>query len=172
MSTVVPPTPLDRLWDAFRKLVRAELPTLTYLGVYEYAVQKTDGTSAAPSKTVDCVPTDSTIPLPPLTAVPIRMPFGVTPPTGALCSVQFMNGDPTRPMVTGFTDPMTLLVFASGTLPAGRQGDMVAVTLAPATLALLAPQFANGGGPCAYTAAGPPLTLYGLISTGNPRVKQ
>lgn len=182
MSAVVPPTPFDRLLNAFRALVRAELPTLTYLGVYEYAVQATDGTASTPSTTVDCTPTDSTIPLPDLTGVPIRLPYGVTPPLQALCYVEFANGDPTKPMVRGFVDPMTLLVFAGGKLPTGRQGDMTATTIST----LVVTQIALG---LVCTAPGSPPTVnplvfpppptpppvpciaYGLVSTGNPQVK-
>lgn len=175
----IDPSPLDRLWAAFRALVRAELPTLSFLGVYEYSVTDSDGTSSTPAKTVDCTPTDPALKLPSLTKVPIRLPFGVTPPKEALCSVQFMNGDPSRPMVTNFTDPMTLTVFGGGKLPNARQGDMVAVTLysptSPASVAVwtaLAPLFANAGGPCAFVPVpGPPLTVYGIVSSGIPTVK-
>jgi hypothetical protein len=182
MSAVVPPTPLDRLWAAFRALVRAELPSLTFLGVYEYAVDAADGTTSTPSTTVDCTPTDSTISLPPLTAVPIRLPFGVTPPVGALCYVEFANGDPTKPIVRGFKDPMSLMVFAGGSLPASRQGDMVqliplgmTVSLGPVGVSLPA----TTGTPYPLFFIPPPPAapvpvpyLYGMITTGNPQVKE
>jgi hypothetical protein len=171
-------TGLDRLWSAFRALVRAELPTLSFLGVYEYRVTATDGTASTPATTVDCTPTDPALKLPSLSKVPVRLPYGVTPPVGALCAVQFMNGDPSKPTVTNFADPMTLMVFAGGTLPNARQGDMVAVAIAnPAsaslnvTMAALALQFVSPAGPCTWTPAGPPLTLYGLVSSGRPTVK-
>lgn len=172
------PTALDRLWASFRALVRAELPALSYLGTYEYRVTGTDGTASSPASTVDCVPTDAALKLPPLAKVPLRLPYGVTPPTGALCAVQFMNGDPSRPIVTNFSDPMTLMIFAAGKLPNARQGDMVAVTVANqssaalnATMTALAAQFVSPTGPCVWTPAGPPLVLYGLVSSGNPQVK-
>lgn len=178
----IAPTPLDRLWASFRALVRAEFPTLSFLGVYEYAVTATDGTSSTAAKTVDVQPTDPALNLPALTKVPIRLPFGVTPPMGALCSVQFMNGDPSRPMVTNFTDPMTLLVFAAGKLPNARQGDMVAVTISTTVATLFASGLvctAPGNPPTINPAVFPPppapanplLTLYGLVSSGNPVVK-
>lgn len=172
------PTTLDRLWTAFRALVRESLPALTYLGPYEYRVTATDGTGSSPATTVDCAPTDAALKLPPLAGVPIRLPYGVTPPVGALCTVQFMNGDPSRPMVTNFSDPMTLVVFAGGKLPNARQGEMVAVGVANpanvglnATMTALAAQFVSPTGPCVWTPAGPPLTLYGIVSSGNPQVK-
>jgi len=172
------PTALDRLWSAFRALVRAELPALSFLGVYEYRVTATDGTSSTPATTVDCTPTDAALKLPSISKAPVRLPYGVTPPVGALCSVQFMNGDPSRPTVTNFSDPMTLMVFAGGTLPNGRQGDMTATAIANpasaslnATMAALALQFVSPAGPCTWTPAGPPLVLYGTVSSGNPLVK-
>lgn len=183
-------TPLDRLWSAFRALVRAELPSLSFLGVYEYAVTASDGTTSVAAKTVDCAPTDPALNLPAITKCPIRLPFGVTPPTGALCSVQFMNGDPSRPMVTNFTDPMTLLVFAAGKLPNARQGDMVATSISPANIVQIASAFLPmpplTGGPITAlpsviaAAAIPgapmpippgPITVYGIVSSGNPVVK-
>lgn len=172
------PTPLDRLWQSFRSLIRAELPELQFLGAYEYVVTGTDGTSSTPAKTVDCKPTDPALNLPAITKCPIRLPYGVTPPTGAICTVQFLNGDPSKGFVTNFADPMTLMVFAGGTLPNARQGDMVAVAIAnPAsaslntTMAALAAQFVSPTGPCVWTPAGPPLTLYGIVSSGRPTVK-
>lgn len=170
------PTTLDRLMNAFRALVRAELPSLTYLGVYEYRVTATDGTASSPATTVDCSPTDPALTLPSLAKVPIRLPYGVTPPVGALCAVQFMNGDQSKPTVTNFADPMTLMVFAGGKLPGARQGDMVAVTLgglspaAAVSMGALAAMFSNAGGPCVYVPAAP-VVVYGLVSSGTPQVK-
>lgn len=174
----IEPTILDRLWSSFRALVRAELPEIKYLGTYEYQVTASDGTASTAAKTVDCSPTDPALHLPELSKVPIRLPYGVTPPKGALCYVRFANGDPSKPIVDGFSDPMTLLVFAGGTLPNARQGDMVAIAIAnPANAALnltmtaLAAQFVSPAGPCTWTPAGPPLVLYGLVSSGKPTVK-
>jgi hypothetical protein len=176
----VPASPLDRLWSAFRALIGVEIAPLAYLGVYEYSVTATDGTAAQAATTVDVEPTDPALKMPALPKVPIRLPFGVTPPHGALCSVQFMNGDPSRPMVTNFTDPMTLMVFNGGTLPNARQGDMCAVTLfdfssaaSTAVLSTLAPFFISAtGGPCTFTPTPiPPLVIYGIVSTGIPTVK-
>lgn len=182
------PTTLDRLWTAFRALVRESLPALTYLGPYEYRVTATDGTGSSPANTVDCSPTDAALKLPSLAGVPLRLPYGVTPPVGALCTVQFMNGDPSRPMVTNFSDPMTLIVFAAGKLPNARQGDMVACSISPLNAVQLASCFlcATPGSPPVATpaiiaaAAIPgapmpvppgPITVYGLVSSGNPQVK-
>jgi hypothetical protein len=97
--SVGPPT--DRLVDDIRALVREEVESLTFLGVYEYSVTSTDGT------TVDAQPTSSTIPLPALRKVTIRTGIpgaSVKPGTGSLLAVSFLNGDPTKPCVLGGFD--------------------------------------------------------------------
>ncbi|HEX4335768.1 MAG TPA: hypothetical protein VH062_07625 [Polyangiaceae bacterium] len=171
------PTPLDRLLNSLRALIRAELAEVPFLGAYEYAVVTSDGTASSPASTVDAEPLDKTLNLPDLAKVPIRLPYGVTPPVGALCTIQFLNGNPAKPMVVNFNDPMTLMVFAGGKLPNARQGDMVAVTLggpsaaATAVMTAFAAQFVSPTGPCVWTPAGPPTIAYGLITSGRPQVK-
>lgn len=180
----IAPSPIDRLWASFRVLVRAELPTLSFLGVYEYSVTSSDGTAGAAAKTVDCTPTDPALTLPSLTKVPIRLPYGVTPPTEALCSVQFINGDPSRPFVSGFNDPMTLMVFAGGKLPNARQGDMTAASITTLNMTAIAAGLlctAPGSPPTVNPAVFPPPPaplppnpmgiIYGIVSSGNPVVK-
>lgn len=93
--------PTDRLIAAFRALVKTELPTQTFLGTYEYAVQSTDGT------TVDAKPTASNTGLPELTKIVLRAGLAgcsSTPGQGSLLAVAFLNGDPTRPYVVGGFD--------------------------------------------------------------------
>lgn len=117
MSAVVQPTAMDRLCAAFRMLVRAELPTLTFLGTYEYAVQDVHG--SVPNVTVDCSPTDTTIALPSLTNIAMRSAAdGATgePTKGNLCRVIFLNGDPSKPVITGTDSTVAnAQISASGT---------------------------------------------------------
>lgn len=99
------PTALDRLMVAVRALIRAEVPRLTFLGSYEYAIQ-----GSQDHTTVDIAPTDTTLGLPSLTKVPLRSSVlgeAVAPSTtaGQRCLVSFVNGDPTRPFVYGI-DPI------------------------------------------------------------------
>lgn len=99
------PTPVDRLRRAFGDLVRAEVPRLTFLGIYEYAVQgaSSDGT------TVDATPVDTTQPLPGLVKIPVRLPVSTaTIAAGQRVLVFFVNGDPTRPAVMN-SDPVPLV---------------------------------------------------------------
>ncbi len=177
-------TTLDRMREALASIIRREVAELEFFGVYEYAVQATDGNASMPSKTVDANPTATAtsggrrLNLPNVTKVPIMLPYGVTPPVGALCSVTFLNGDPARPVVMAFNDPMTLLVFAGGNLSNARQGDMV-LCGGPTTQVIFA-----GPGPMVpgspYTmvfingAAVPPIPspfLSGIVSSGTPQVK-
>lgn len=99
MSQAAAPTVLDRLMASIRAIIRAELPQLTYAGVYEYLVQATDGT------TVDASPADTSIPLPSITKVQMRpgIAGGVSKPAiGSKCLIGFINADPTRPYVIGY----------------------------------------------------------------------
>lgn len=94
------PTTQDRLLHAFRELVRAEFPQLTYLGVWDYVVAATDGT------TIDATVSDPASPVPQsLTGIPLRPAIpGMTaqPVIGMHCLITFANADPTRPIVVGF----------------------------------------------------------------------
>ena len=95
------PTSQDRLLQSIRSIIRAEFPQLTYIGLWEYAVVNSDGT------TVDATPTDATIPLPQLSKIPLRAGiFGVNqkPSSETRLAVSFLNGDPTRPVVVGAFD--------------------------------------------------------------------
>ena len=118
------PTPLDRLLDSFRKLVRAEDPARTFLGTYEYQVHASDGTTA------DLTPTDTTISLPPLVRIPLRSGVSgvsVHPSSGSLVGVKFLNGDPSRPIVDGACDgTKAQQIDINGSSPsAARTGDAV-----------------------------------------------
>jgi hypothetical protein len=92
-------TPLDALWKSFRQLVRAELPTLTFLGIYEYNVFLTfDGGVTARR-------TDSTLPIPDVVQIPMRSGIPgatVNPSKGSNVYVAFVNGDPSRPIIHSY----------------------------------------------------------------------
>lgn len=129
MSATIKPTTADRMLAALRALIRAEFPRLAYLGLYEYVVQAADGL------TVDASPTDTTIPMPSITKIPIYtgLPGTLcTPAIGSKLVVCFLNGDPTRPTIIGAFDGNNLatfpLIFIAGGLPiqgAARVGDAV-----------------------------------------------
>lgn len=89
----VTPSALDRMWQYFRTLVRAELPELRFLGTYEYTILATDGS------TVDGAPVDTSLGLPSLRQVELRADSIArqTPKLGDVCHVVFLNGDRTKP---------------------------------------------------------------------------
>jgi hypothetical protein len=173
---------IDRLLDSFRALVRAEFPALTFLGIYEYTVQSSS------SATVDLVPTVTSIGLPVLTGVALRasvlgeLVTGAA--VGALALIEFVNGDPTRPICVSLSSPaQTATVDATGTLtlgpsaqsielagglaPVARQGDAVTVYLGTGTT----PISGTIDGATSFfgtiTFAGP---ATGIIVAGNPKV--
>lgn len=144
------PAPQDRILAAWRLLVRGELPTLTYLPLYEYAVQSSDGS------TVDCDLTDTTIPLPNhLAKVPLRWLSGeqVTPSQGQRCLIAFLGGDPARPVcVGGDPAPSTRTIEASSTLT--LKGGGMPATEHVATVEGVVNMFVS--------------FLYFLVAAGNP----
>jgi len=116
MTALASPNPLDRVLSALRALVRAEFPRLTFLGVYEYSVQ------ANGNGNLDALPTDTTLSLPGIQAIPIRLPLGAAKPAvGSSVLVGFVNGDPTRPYVAGTVPTcLTASVDASVELDLGK----------------------------------------------------
>lgn len=110
MSLPVAPTSQDRLMRSFRALVREEFPNFNYLGVFEYSIQDTDGS------VVSCSPTDTNLPLPPLTSVPLQVnSLGtVKPEVGAKCLVSFINGDPARPFILASSPDPVDVKFSAG----------------------------------------------------------
>jgi hypothetical protein len=183
MSAVVQPTPLDRLYAPLRLLLQVEIPQFNYLGTYEYSVNSSNG------QTVDASPVDTTIPLPSIANMPV-MPSTMAEvvggiKSGQLCLVQFVNGDPTRPEIVGFSEasqtvtldasesislgsPNTISVpLAGGGAPVARVGDEITVFM-PATPVVVSGvlngvlNFVGTIGPF------PPAT--GIITGGNPKV--
>ena len=92
---------------------------------------------------------------------------------GAEVLVQFVEGDRTMPIVTGFAGRggqghvPTLLEICTPGLPAARQGDAVQVTLPPAAFS-----GTIGGSPATGTVTwAPPATANGTITGGSAKVK-
>lgn len=85
----------ERLRSDLRSVIRAETPSLSYAGVWEYEIAPNPLALGLVS-TVDCTPTDPR--MPPLTSVPIvGMGIVAAPATGTKCRIQFVNNDPSRP---------------------------------------------------------------------------
>lgn len=118
------PTPLDSLWRAFRKLVRAELPTLSFLGMYEYTVYSTSGGRLSAKKV------NPEISIPDVVQIQIRTGIPgatVTPANGSTIYIFFADGDPSKPRVALYdsTDATVVQLNASGASASARQGDSV-----------------------------------------------
>lgn len=187
---MIPPEPniLDRLLTAIRQIIRQELPRLSYLGTWEYAV-----TGVNADHTVNCTSSDASAPLPNLNNVPIRSgPEGGTgtPTAGHFCYVRFVNSDPTRPVIVGnaalvktatldATDTVAVgssvsnaVILAGGNAPVARSGDAVTVYFGASPLAIigtLTPPLPTVPGTFVGTLLIPtPAT--GVITTGQPKV--
>lgn len=117
----------DRLLDELRAIVRAESPSLTYSGVWEYTIV------SATSSTIDVTPTSDIVP--PITKCPMTpglLGEGVTPTPGSKCRVQFVNADPTRPEcvaiigtpVLSKVNATTFVELADGARPMSATGDL------------------------------------------------
>ena len=84
---------------SIREIIRAELPQMTYAGIWEYQTSST--TIIGGTVFIDGFAT-ATIPLPDLVAIPLRPSIAgttVVPAVGSKLLVAFVNQDPTRPFV-------------------------------------------------------------------------
>lgn len=140
MTQPLTPTVSDRLLTAVRSIIRAQFPQFDYAGTFEYSVQ------AATSSSVDCSPTDTTLPLPSLVGIPMRSGLlgeSVTLTVGNRCLVQFVNRDPSRPIIVGGDPiPVTSTVDATETLDLGPSST--AVNIAGGAHALVPSAWATG----------------------------
>lgn len=162
---IIPPTDLDRLLSSFRKLVRAEFPTSTFRGIFEYAVE------AVGSNTIDCSPTDTQIPLPSLAKVPLRSSILgaiVTPTVGSRCLIMFVNTDITQPVCVFIEGPPAVAtVRATGAvnLASGGYPTTEHVMTVEATV-LLVYNMVNALG-VALAAVSPPVGITDTATLGS-----
>ena len=185
MSAPVQPTIADRLVASLRLIIRGELPQLTYCGTYEYAIQSVNGTA------VSAAPTDTTLPLPTIANMPVRPSVlgesvgGIQ--TGQTCLVQFINANPSRPVITSLSaisNTATIdaensvsigassiaVALAGGSAPVARIGDMITVFLPTSPVAITGVLKGPGGpfffnGTITFTS---PAT--GMMTAGSPSV--
>lgn len=143
MSEPVQPTALDRLLTAIRALIRAEFPQYTYAGLYSYTIQSINSGTGA----IDCMPVDTTVPLPGLSNIslsPSLLGDLCLATAGSVCLVEFVNADPSRPVVvsigaTNFTGTVdasqsmavgpsaSTVNLGAAAMPIARVGDTVSV---------------------------------------------
>lgn len=134
--------PQDRLGRALRSFIRQQLARLFTYGMYEYSVTTSDGTTA------DMTPIDTTIPLPGLTGIPLRL-CGMTakPAAGQKVILAFLNGDPTRPIVlSNDPKPTNAAVDASSALALGGSASTVSVGNGSATTTINGATVSLAGG--------------------------
>lgn len=120
----------ERLRDSLRSLIRAELASFSYAGVWEYEIA-----SGTPT-TVDATSTDSR--MPDVTKCPMYpglLGEVVTPTPGTKCLVAFVNMDPTRPIciaiegigLTAIIDASVAVRLGAGVKPAIGAGDLAGI---------------------------------------------
>ena len=148
----------DRMIGPLAELVEDLAPDPTYSGVWEYAVQDTDG------KVVSCNPTTATVlaapfPLPThVTGVVMRPGLpgcSVKPGVGSLVYVTFANGDPSRPLILSYdTNSAQSVGFDCGTGTAEHMMTSEAVLgLMGTMLTALAPSLTSPSPPDTVLAA-------------------
>lgn len=163
-----PGTPDDRALHAFRELVRACLPQLALLGLWDYRIESMTGAIAT------CSPVDPSLGLPgaiSVTLTPSILGESVVLPAGTRIVVAFLDGNAAKPVAIA-GDPATTPVSAKicdGTLGAARVTDPVdagylsgTTSAGPVTFTYMAP----GGAPVTATT----ITIGGKITSGSGKV--
>lgn len=130
-ATPTQPTVDERLMQAIRVIIREEFPRLAFIGRKAYTIQSATSTSC------NAAPVDTTIGLPALVGAPLSPYLGVTctPVEGTACSVEFLNGDPSRPMVTSFDSAPTAVAIGGSPAPLAVAGALSTVLTAVGTFA-------------------------------------
>jgi len=185
------PNEAGRLAGLLRSIIRHSVAG-ELLGLYRYRVVTMND-----DLRVDLQATRKQAGLPDLRSVsqfPGMPGVAATLALGAEVVVQFIDGDPAQPIITGYVGPggagfvPTLIAIAGSEQAAARQGDLVQsggvgtiVTLWPLPPAVPAPPNAAvvAGVPhlisfdSVVPTLAPPLAapLYGAVSTGSPKVK-
>lgn len=134
---------LDRIIDSIRRIVRSEFSDYSYTGIYEYSIQAVNVNPLTGAVTVDAEPTDTTLTLPSIPAMPFRG-SSIQPVVGQLCLVSFVNRSPKRPIIVEAdgsvatehfmtTEATALLIYNSlvALMAAAGGGPLLAVVLQP-----------------------------------------
>lgn len=171
----------DRALHAFRELVRAVLPQLALLGVWEYRVE------VGGSSSVTCSPVDPSLGLPGGVVAqiwPSVLGEQVTIAPGQRILLAFINGDPSRAVALAgdpSTRPTAATLLGPGSA-AARVGDAVAAgtlawSVAPSPPGAIAVTYTPAVGiPVVFTLTGAALPaagstpLAGTITSGSAKV--
>lgn len=150
-----------RMEAAVRALVESILPDIKFRGVHEYRVtgQTGERLSLEPVRVSSDMPALGRVKV-----MPGLPGCKATYPSGMRVLVSFVDANPARPVVVGFSDAedpqflATILTLANGSAFAARVGDSVSVTLS------MLPVTGGGGGTVSGTATG-------TITGGSTKVK-
>jgi hypothetical protein len=132
----IPPPPnfSDRLWSAFRALVRQEINDRLF-GIYEYSIEGTQGSA------VNAVPTDPSIGLPAIANLPLDpglLGESISAPPAGLCRVAFLNGDRSKPCVIGISASPLAITIGSSSLSTKLGPLPISAATAPPLVTALA----------------------------------
>jgi hypothetical protein len=118
----------DRLLGDLEAIIDRQVAPTRWYGRYEYTIENPT------TSTVDATPVDPSIGLPDLQGVPLVGSSVATyaPPSGSTCHVQFLNGDPSRPVCVWTVMTPTMASILGGSNPVARLGDQVQSFLPPA----------------------------------------
>ena len=156
-------TSLDRVLGPIQQLVQKELQPARFFGRYAYTI------SNPTSTTIDCSPVDTTLGLPDLQNVPLTSDSisQYTPPSGGACHIQFVDGQPTKPVCVWTDEAPTMAQILEGAIPVALQGNTV-VVLWPSSIPIagtLTPPGSAFTGTLQITSPG-----IGQIQTGSSKV--
>lgn len=150
----------DRILEAFRALVREVFPRITYMGKFQYVIQRVgDGV-------VDVAAVDTTIGLPsPLPRVPLLAINGSTvkPVPGSACVVEFLNFDPSLPRVTSMDPVTTQIDLGDAAVPLAKASPFSTLFTAIGT-------FATAVGVATPAVSGAATTLNAAIALNTPNI--
>ena len=142
----------DAFLGPIQAIVHKELAITRFYGRYEYTISNPSTT------TVDGAPVDTSLGLPELQSVPIVSDSisTYTPPNGGTCHIQFLNGDPGKPVCVWTSGPPTMAQILSGSTPVALVGNGVQSFLPPTPVSVTG------------TLAGSPFTALGVFTVPGP----
>lgn len=119
---------VDRCTDALADIVRALFPRMRYAGKFEFRVVSQS------AERLNLQPVRRAAGMADMIRVPVRLAPGIKYmwKPGSLCAVEFLDGDPSRAVVTAGDAPdspgwlpLTATIMGPAALPAARMGDPV-----------------------------------------------
>jgi hypothetical protein len=156
---ILPAIARDRIWEAFRALVKLETQQARFFGTYEYTIQATDG------NTVDATSNDTETGMPDVSGAELRADTIATqtPTVGQLCHIIFVDGNQAKPKCVWCQPAPQSAAIAGGGAGVARNGDEITITSIQWTAA--SPVAPSGGGPVTISSS-----MKGSVSRGSSKV--